>query len=469
MSLSRNVVSFASFAALATIALGSGCSSKSNPNSDFNDNKPDDTTPYDETIDGGDSDGGNIPSLGGLGEAGRGCVNLECNRAACSAGVTTTVSGTVYDPAGKVPLYNVIVYVPNAPLEPFKNGATCDQCGIVASGSPIATALTDSKGHFKLENVPVGKDVPLVMQVGKWRRQIKVPSVTACKDTPITDHDLTRLPRNQKEGDIPQMALTTGGCDGLECLFRKMGIDDSEFTPGTGKGRMHLYKGDGGASMTGISAAEPFWSDVAQLKKYDMVLLSCECSTHSEHKPAKALTAMHDYAGAGGRVFGTHYHYYWFQSGPPDFKGTATWDPDGFNGGSSPFTVDQSTPKGKAFADWLVNVGASTTKGQIELTEVSDDVNAINTSTTQQWIYSPSPQSAKYMTFNAPVSAPVAQQCGRVVYSDLHVSGTGGGTFPTSCETGDLTAQEKALEFLFFDLSACVQDPSAPPPEPPVK
>jgi hypothetical protein len=37
---------------------------------------------------------------------------------------------------------------------------------------------------------------------------------------------------------------------------------------------------------------------------------------------------------------------------------------------------------------------------------------------------------------------------------------------PTTCDTQPLTAQEKALEFLFFDLSLCVQDDSLPPEQP---
>src|SRR5262249_6933325 len=152
--------------------------------------------------------------------------------------------------------YNVIVYVPNSPVQPFTNGATCDQCGVVASGDPITTALTDSKGNFTLKNVPAGANIPLVIQLGKWRRQVTIPNVTSCQDNPVTDHNTTRLPKNQTEGDLPQMALTTGGCDALECLFRKIGIDDTEFTAGSGKGRMHLYQGSGGATVPSITDAQ---------------------------------------------------------------------------------------------------------------------------------------------------------------------------------------------------------------------
>src|SRR6185436_5724289 len=91
---------------------------------------------------------------------------------------------------------------------------------------------------------------------------------------------------NKSEGDLPQIALTTGGADALECLIRKMGVSESEFTLPTGTGRVHLYAGgggtnsysstlNGGASFTG---AQPFWNSLDNLKKYDVVVLSCEGS-----------------------------------------------------------------------------------------------------------------------------------------------------------------------------------------------
>src|SRR5204862_3752078 len=110
-------------------------------------------------------------------------------------GASKTLTGTVFDPSGTVALYNAVVYVPNAPVEPFKAGVTCDNCGTALSGKPIATALTDAKGQFALKNVPVGVDVPLVIQIGRWRRQITIPAanVEKCGSKPL-DAEVTRLP-----------------------------------------------------------------------------------------------------------------------------------------------------------------------------------------------------------------------------------------------------------------------------------
>src|SRR5689334_11602128 len=60
--------------------------------------------------------------------AGGSCEGLQCQQVACDPDVSTTVTGTVYAPEGTIPLYNVVVYVPNAPLDPMPDGTTCDQC-----------------------------------------------------------------------------------------------------------------------------------------------------------------------------------------------------------------------------------------------------------------------------------------------------------------------------------------------------
>ena len=362
---------------------------------------------------GGGGIGGFAGGFGGFGgSASQGpCVGLQCQQStckmgsctqpACTGGVVTTLSGTVYDPAGKVPLSNVDVFIPNAALAQYVDGPACDTCSMALSGSPVVRTKTDTAGHFTLGNssadVPVGSNIPLVVQVGRWRREVTVSTVAACADTAVAA-DMTRLPRNQSEGHLPKIALTTGGVDALECLLRKIGISDSEFTPEAG----------------------------------------------------------------GGRVFASHGHNYWFEHGPAPWPTIANFDHQ--DDLAIPFTatIDTSFTRGAELAQWLVNVGGSTTLGQLVIRGAQHTINTVGTG--RQWIYSTTPRSVQYLDATTPIQGAA---CGRVVLSDIHVS-TGGASateddsspdlaYPDGCRTMDLSPQEKTLEFMIFDLSSCIE------------
>lgn len=407
------------------------------------------------------------------------CTGLRCAVPSCAEGKTTALEGTVYDPAGKVPLYNALVYVPNAELAPMAAGATCERCGAV-SGEPIATALTDAKGHFRLEGVPAGAKVPLVVQVGKWRRRIELATVAACETTAIKD-GLVQLPRSRAEGDIPQIALVTGGFDELGCLLSRIGLEKSEYTDPTGAGAVHVYKGVGGGALDkGTTPTAPdLWKDEASLARYDMVLLSCEGWEYDEddgtngNKTKAQKAAMKAYAEHGGRVFATHYGYTWFKESPDEsFRSVATWNAPASAYGSKTYSVDTTFPKGAAFADWLEANGATTAPGtpSILVTNPAANVAAVDPQRAQRWLYTKDASSSVgYFSFNVPVGAPADQQCGRAVFSDLHVSGEHGGSpLPSSCGREALTPQELALEFMLFDLASCVMpDGSLPAPPAP--
>ena len=106
--------------------------------------------------DGGD--GGRDAGDGGNGQdSGHPCVNLECKQVDCPTASPTRITGSVFDPSGQVALYNAIVYVPNSALKPLPTGVTCDRCGSLVSGNPVAIALTGPDGTFQLDNVPVGR------------------------------------------------------------------------------------------------------------------------------------------------------------------------------------------------------------------------------------------------------------------------------------------------------------------------
>jgi hypothetical protein len=387
----------------------------------------------------------------------------------------TAISGTVYDPAGRLPLYNVVVYEPSEPLAALSSGASCETCDGDFSGHPVAAAASDAAGHFTIKGLKGTENVPLVIQVGKWRRQITVPSITACQDNLLDEPELFRLPRNQAEGDLPQVAVVRGGSEALECLVRKLGVDDAEFTPDSGKGRVHLYVSAGGTATDGTSkmangaalgSDDSLLDSLHKMKGYDMILLGCEGTDNIiEGRPESQYFNVRDYADQGGRLFGSHYYdkFIWndktedkpypevvkFQSGASALPSPAIGN------------INTTFPKGNALADWLVNVKASSIRGQISIVDAENTVQSVLHPNAISWIGSPdakTPGAPIYFSFPTPVDGPA---CGRMVFSDIHVASGSGDTgkqpFPTGCTNPELTPQQAALAFMIFDLSSCVQ------------
>src|SRR4029079_5634076 len=389
----------------------------------------------------------------------------------CGGGVVTRLIGKVYDPAGKVPLPDVDVFVPNKPLADYVDGPACDTCAMALSGSPVVHAKTDTMGNFTLgdssADVPVGSGIPLVIQVGRWRSQVTV-DVTACVDAAVVAH-ISRLPRNQSEGHLPKIALTTGGADALECLLRKIGISDSEFTPESGTARASVVAGVdgtnkfnatlGGASFTSVA---PWWDDVNNLRKYDMILHSCEGTENPTNKSMQARMALQQYADAGGRGFASHWHNYWFEHGPTPWPTIANFQHQADLAIPFTATIDTSFTRGAELAQWLMKWAGATAYGQLEIRGAQHTINTGGTG--RQWIYSTTPQSVQYLDATTPFPGAA---CRRVVRSAIHVSQGGSSSteddsdpslpYPDGCRTMDLSPQEKTLEFMLFDLSSCVE------------
>jgi hypothetical protein len=296
---------------------------------------------------------------------------------------------------------------------------------------------------------------------------VVIPKVEPCTTTALPA-ELTRLPRNKAEGDIPQMAISTGRVDLLECVLRKIGIDDAEFTLPSGAGRVHFYPENGAIAGPNNPNEAVLTGNLDTMKKYDMTLFACEGTP--KQKAAADQGRLVEYANAGGRAFITHYNYTWLYQNPA-WMGTADYDVHQTNP-NSPLTgtIDQSFPKGMAFAQWLQVVGAQSGPGQIAIYDPRHDVNDV-VAPTQRWISSTNPKSVQHLTFNTPVGVPAANQCGRVLFSDFHVTDAelnGQPMFPTECGADKpLSPQEKVLEFMLFDLASCIQPPNEPPPPPP--
>ena len=378
---------------------------------------PDPTVPFNCPIPGwtcgGGSDVTGKPIPGTCG-----CTGVCSQIPDCPTGKTTSLSGKVYDPAGRNPLYNVLVYVANDPSDPdlktFPAGVTCDVCGASAAGSPIVTDLADPlkpkfgtftgvDGSFRLDNVPVGKGITVVIQLGRWRRVFTVDIDTPCDANAVPDHTFL-MPSTQAEGNIPLMAMVTGSADSLECVLRKMGIAQAEFTNPDKGGRVHFYLGDRQPGQS-IDATTPAQAQLFTngINDYDMTILACQGGEFDE---SANTTALRNYAAAGGRVFATHFSYAWLRHNDANtanltdptadnWSQVAKWHVDGVDqtNAGTPITgiIDKvSNPKANAFQGWLEAVGASVPgSGTTTVFVVRHDTDLISpvAGRTQQWLY----------------------------------------------------------------------------------
>jgi hypothetical protein len=404
----------------------------------------------------------------------------------CEAG-NTTVSGVAVtgstSPAPD-PLYGAYVYIPNLPLggkmPPFTDGPSCNRCPVFSPDEFVDVAVTGPDGKFELSGVPAGTGIPLVVQLGKWRYETTI-DVMPCVDN-VLPPGKARLARTQAEGHIPLTAVSTGNVDALECVLRKMGVADSEFSNPTGSGRIHFYRNNGARYDATTPAQEMLVGGstdggTGAWDRYDQILFPCEGRETAES--ASALASFVDYTSKGGRVITTHFSYTWLHQNA-GFATAGTWQVNGLNPANPLIAnIDTATTKGQNFASWLQNVGALSNLNppQVALYDPRNNLVAVPAGQGgTRWIYADAPAIVQTMSIETPVNATPDRHCGRVIYSDFHVANAMNQnlTFPEECLGTELTPQEKMLEFMLLDLSACVgvppgkgRPPPPPPPDPP--
>jgi hypothetical protein len=400
------------------------------------------------------------------------CEGIACQIVNCAAkGLPdTTISGTVFAPNGTLALYGATVYVPLLDPGPFTDGVTCQRCESQLPGASAANTTSGVDGKFSLPKAPSGAAVPLFITIGKWRRKVILPTINECTDNPLPA-SITSLPKHKSEGDIPRIAISTGSCDALECLVRKLGLHDSEFSTPSGQGSIHLFSNGGAAKFadnTPFPTSDMLWGNLDQLKKYDIVLNSCECSQNGANKTQEMMNNMKQYADVGGRMFLSHYHNVWIDGDkavptkkPQVWPEIATCDQvDQFPSASIGVIDQQANPKGPAFASWMQAVGGSTSNGLLTITEQRLTCNAIDATKAERWLYLQNTNEMQTFQFTTPNEVVKEERCGKVVFSDMHVasgsSSSSGTAFPGGCSAGAMTAQEKALAFMLFDISSCV-------------
>jgi hypothetical protein len=275
---------------------------------------------------------------------------------------------------------------------------------------------------------------------------------------------------------------------------------------------MTTATGDGAYIDANTPLEDVLYGDPTRITSYDMLLADCEgqdADTQLTERDAYGANVI-DYVNRGGRMFVSHLRYSWligngtqaYDPANPNTTGldaAATWDTTQHSDlvtGTGVIAVGrpQASPRIQNFADWMANEGVAQppTYGFTIIDPRSQEVTlgasseefVLTTSVVSQTMTggmaggtmtTTMADQTQQFSFNTPYGAPDDSVCGRVAYSGFHVAAematTAGAAqpyenaiFPDLCTAaGDLTAQEKVLLYMLFDLNACVGMTPPPP------
>jgi hypothetical protein len=417
-------------------------------------------------------------------DAGPPCDALSCRVPSCPRGGDTIVMGKVTAPNGVDPIREALVYVPQSGRpDDFPAGVSCDACDSPTVGPVVTRTTTDIDGSFVLRRVPATAETPIVIQKGRFRRIVSAP-IAPCVNNELPPAQ-TRLPRAQAEGNLPRMAVAAGNWDSIECVLRHIGIADGEFTSSMGQGAVHLYNNVGGGRGGGLASVTELLGDVERMARYDLIFLNCSDHTNSRGLLAQARVRQNlvDYVSRGGRIYVTDYSYDFVQQPAPfapficfnDDQPCTVLEPHGFATATRSdrtarersfiAEVEQGTEGGRALAEWLSRLPQPIPDGRVPIEDPISTFVLIRQTAADQVKYpsttwlSATLQGARRpvtVTFDYPVAP--QQSCGKVLYSSYHTRErrSPSADFPGYCPAGPMIPQEKVLEFLIFEISACL-------------
>ncbi|MCS6915903.1 MAG: hypothetical protein RMK29_03220 [Myxococcales bacterium] len=404
------------------------------------------------------------------------------------SGCNTRISGVVTAPNGIDPIPGARVFLPRSTPPPLPPEIRCEPCGPGDEGVEVlARAESGPDGRFLLQRLPEvvpGGSLTIYIQKGRWRRHLEV-RVRPCRETQLGPGE-ARLPRHRGEGDMPSMAVAVGDFDAIECVLQHIGVDAREFTSPNEAGAVHLYENEqrrlGGAP--GGVPVDRLLLDPRALRRYHIVLLNCTDVGGIEPYVRDALVQRNllDYVSQGGRLYTTDWTYNFiaqqpewapflcFQDGtacgkpgPRPFQGAAVGLPGNFVAtvpGRDMRPRSQDAVQG--LYDWLRLPQFALMSGQIPIADLL-----------LGWVLmeGTAPDMARYPTLtwlrgytngaDRPLSVtfdyPQPRACGRILYSSHHTRGhlVPGVLFPRYCPQ-DIIPQERVLEYLLFEVAACV-------------
>ena len=384
-------------------------------------------------------------------------------------GQASIIQGTVFAPNGTDPVPGATVFVPAKTPELFPPAVKCEACASLGSSNNYWTTITKWNGSFVLTGVCPGTR-SLIFQNGRFRRLITV-KVGAKTTIKIPNHQ-SRLPRRNREFNvsdaIPKIAVATGDYDKMECVLRKMGLQD---------GTYDLFEG---AKLLKSFPARPSFAslvnNLSKMKTYNIIFINCTDNTHEvQLKNSNVINNLQKYVQAGGRLYVTDWSYDWIEqvSGFAPFidfePGVSGSTPEPVNAaalGADGLKV-QASIKDSRMAQWLTLFAGSINNGKSLIEHFLVDWVVMNKlhKEAKLWVEG-TVRFKSGQTVHRPLTVTFNfKNCGKILFSSYHTEGRDAELkayplpakpFPQYCGS-HFSPQDRILEYLIFDIANCIK------------